>query len=449
MTNDSLRDYLVKKLDGERATMTEMEGLYLGTSPLAFIDPATLRALDNRVKPLPINLCRLAVDVLAQRCQVAGFRSSPGDVVDNMLVALWKSLGLPASSALAQLDALVYGRSYFLAWAGSRGEPIVTAESPLQFTVTRDPITREVVGALKRWRDPDGYTRSMVITADTVTEYASRHAAPTDEFMRAALPLAGEDNVLAGQEPNALGRVPVVALVNRPRLAAPDGESDLSDLSAPVKAISKLASDLMVSSEYASIPRRWMTVSASMSPEQAQEAQEALARSAASPNASRFTVVGGSGNEQARVGTFDTAELSNFRAAIELLVDQVAALASLPPYYVRGGTANPQSADAIRSSEARLTAKARQRAAWWGPAYADLMRLAVTIRDGYEDPRLTDLETLWVDPEPATDAQTADAVSKTYGANIIDRRTALTELGLSPLEIERNLSTPTEIGAIA
>lgn len=440
-TNDELRRFLTKKLVMvERPTMAAMEGLYLGTSPLAYIDPDTLKALGGRVKPVPINLCRLAVDVLAQRLQCTGFRSSLDDVVDNELAYLWKILSMPEQSSLAQTDALVFGRSYFLAWADSAGAPLVTAESPLQFTVTRDPITRRIIAALKRWRDTEGYTRSLVLTADTITEYASRTTTAPDPSIHYEPNVHGDDALLVREEPNVLGRVPVVALVNRPRLSAPDGESDLADLDAPVRAISKLASDCLVASEYGAVPRRWATFSASISKEQAEEVQTAMAKSAASPSASRFTIVGGGGGSQATLGTFDTAELTNFRTAIELFVSQAAAIASLPSYYVRGDSVNPTSADAIRSSESRLTAKARQRAAWWGPAYADLMRLAVLIRDGVEDGRLSDLETLWTDPEPSTVAQSADAVSKTYGAGIIDRRAALTELGFSPLEVERILA---------
>ncbi len=439
-STDSLREFLTKKLATERPTMEANEGLYLATLPLAFIDPDTLKALGNRVKALPINLARVAVDEVALRCQVTGFRSSPGDVVDDDLLKLWGNLRLPESAQLAQLDALVLGRAYFLAWVGATGETTITAESPLQFTVTRDPVTREIVGALKRYRDAEGFTRSMVITATEIAEYASRSAVSHDVPFTSPLNFTGEDMLWTSTIPNPLGRVPVVALVNRPRLTAPDGESELSDLEAPVRAISKLCSDLMVSSEYAAIPRRWITVSAAMNATQAGEVQDSLSATAASPAGSRFMVIGGS-SEQAHVGTFEVAQLENFRTGIELLVDAVAAIASLPTYFVRGGMANPTSADAIRSSEFRLTMKSRQRHSWWGPAYADLMRLAVTLRDGIEDARLGQLETLWRDPAPSTTAQTADAVSKTFGAGIIDQRAALTEMGISPLEIERIMST--------
>ena len=104
---------------------------------------------------------------------------------------------------------------------------------------------------------------------------------------------------------------------------------------------------------------------------------------------------------------------------------------------------NPTSADAIRAGSSRLTDKVKQRQRWFSGPYEDLMRLAVLVTDGVADPRLDDLQTLWVDPTPATIAQTADAVSKTYAAGIIDRRSALTSLGYSALEIDRILADTT------
>lgn len=436
MTTNALREFLTKKLAVDRPTMLNNEAVYLGTSPLAFLDPATLKALNNRVKVLPINLARTAVDEVALRCRVSGFRSSPGDVVDDALLDLWRSLRLAESSELAQVDALTFGRSYFLVWADAAGNPTVTAESPLQFAVHRDPVTRQIVGALKRYRDDEGFTRSLVLTAESIDEYVTRDANAPDPAYTQEPTIMGEDMVLASTQPNLLGRVPVVGLINRPRLTAPEGESELSDLEAPVRAISKLATDMMVSSEYAAVPRRYITTDLTVTSDQAEEVSKAAHAGLAKPAASHMSVYGGG----AKVGQFDTAELAGFKVGIELLVDQVACMSSLPSYFVRGGMANPTSADAIRADWARLTAKARQRHSWWGPSYADLMRLVALIRDGQEDPRLDRLETLWVDPEPSTVAQTADAVTKTYAAGIVDQRAALVELGESPLEIERIMS---------
>jgi hypothetical protein len=193
---------------------------------------------------------------------------------------------------------------------------------------------------------------------------------------------------------------------------------------------------MMIGAEYGASPRRWAV---GVSPDMmTQEQTEAMAEKVQKywerSHAAKIII---SGSSDTRFGQFDAVELTNFTAAIEMLMSQAATVASLPPYFVSTTVANPTSADAIRSSEGRLSSKAYQRQAWWSGAYEDLMRLAVLIETGLDDPNLDDLEVLWASPEPATIAQTADAQAKLIGAGILDRRAALESLGISPLEIDR------------
>jgi hypothetical protein len=321
-----------------------------------------------------------------------------------------------------------------MAWPDQAGRARITAESALQVAVHRDPATSRVIGALKRWLDYDGRVRSLLLTDAEVREYASTRPAPIDPTM--TLPLTVEDQAdLVRVDANPLGLVPVVPIVNRPALANLDGESDLVDLMPLVDAIGKLGSDLMVTAEYSAVPRRWATGVADgtgLNRDQLTEIQEHWARMPAM----RTVVTSASG---AKFGTFEQPELGNFVGAIELLMSQVASIGCLPSWHVLASVANPTSADAIRASESRLTMKAEQRQRWFAGAFEDLMRLAVRIEQGTDDPRLDDLVTLWADAAPATIAQTADAQAKLVGAGITDRRAALEALGMTPLEIDRQL----------
>jgi hypothetical protein len=56
-----------------------------------------------------------------------------------------------------------------------------------------------------------------------------------------------------------LGEVPVVPFVNRPRLSRPFGESELADVIPLADAVNKLATDMMVTSEFSASKRRWAT----------------------------------------------------------------------------------------------------------------------------------------------------------------------------------------------
>lgn len=440
MNPDEMRSHLLRKMIAQRPGMDAAARYYDGKQPMKWIDPRISEAVRDRVQPLNVNFARLAVDSLAARLRVTGFRSSPGEVMDARLAALWQRNGMDEQAQMAQVGALVHGRAFFMAWPDATGRARVTAESALQFAVQRDPATSQVVGALKRWQDGDGMVRTLLLTPDQVLEYASGTPAPADPMLAMASHVAVDrDAVLVRADANPLGVVPVVALVNRPTLEDRDGASDLVDLFPLVDAIGKLGSDLMVTSEYAAVPRRWatgVTDAEKLNSESARWIQEQWENLPAVR-----TVV--TGSTDAKFGTFEQPELTNFTAAIDMITSQVSSLACLPSWHVLASVANPTSADAIRASESRLTIKARERQRWFSGAYEDLMRLVARIESGSFDAALDDLETLWEDPAPATVAQTADAQAKLIGAGITDKRSALESLGMTPLEVDRILTEGT------
>lgn len=448
-TPNEYREYLSKKLTRMRGEMETAERYYDGVQPLSYLDPDIAAKMNGRLRSLTINFARLAVDVLASRITVAGFASTPGAQADAGLWQIWQDSGMDEQAAYAQLDALIYGRAFYLVWTGPDGGPLITAESPLQCAVHRDPLTRQIVAAVKRYVDDDGFSRSIVFTPYEVVQYASRTANSTDPLLASmATMLTTEDAVEVSREPNPMGVVPMVALVNRPRLMSPDGQSELVDLFDPIDGIAKLSTDLMVAAEYSASPRRYATGIAPGGIDQAQldEVADRVRSAWEKQAASKFILAP---DPETRIGQLDVGSLAQYESAIAMFTAQIAAIASLPPTYLSlTNTANPASADAIRSSESRLVAKAEQRQRTWSGPYEDLMRLAVLVRDGQPDPTLSDLETIWAPAAPATIAATADAMSKLYASNLVDQRAALTEMGYSPTEIDR-ITTATPIGAIA
>jgi hypothetical protein len=436
-----MRDYLSRKIIAQRADMTRAQRYMDGKQPMAWIDDSTREHLRDRIRPLNVNLCRVSAEALSQRLRVTGFRSSPGEVVDRELAALWQRNGMDEQSQLVQSEALVLGRSFFMVWTNGAGRSRITAETALQLAVHRDPMTYLIDGALKRWLDSQGFAMSLLITPEVIRTYRARQSANIDPLYGEP-PIIDSDAQLVDEQPNPIGRVPVVALVNEPSLIEPDGVSDLVDLFPIVDAIGKLGSDLLISSEFGAFPRRWATGvgdPAGMTQTQAEDLAQRIHQYWERANSAHFVTTPSS---TAKFGAFPSADLGNIATAIELLMSQAATVASLPQHFVNSNTVNPTSADAIRASESRLTQKARQRQAWWSGPYEDLMRLARFIETGVEDPNLDDLETLWLNPEPMTVSQTADAQSKLVGAGITDRRAALETLGLSPLEIDRILNEP-------
>lgn len=438
------RDALSQQLDTESIALRKLDSYYRGKQPLRFLDPEVRRASGDRLQNVSVNLCRLVVDSLEERLDVEGFRTNPVSDSDAALWQMWQANGMDEMSQQAHLDALVFGCAYVLVWAGQTPAlPRITVESPLQTRVVIDPGTGGVVAAIKRWQDSTNYGRAEVFTVSEVARFRSRRPLVSDGLL-GTIDSGPGDWVQFQTEPNMLGVVPVVPIVNRPRLMNPLGESELSDVMPLVDAMNKLATDMLTSAEFHAQPRRWATglIGGSASVSQQRETSEQIR---AWWESSRKSKVWAATNPDTKFGQFPEAQLDNFIGAIKMLTTQIAAVAGLPPHYLGLVSDNAASADAIRSAEASLVKRAYRKQRQWGGAWESVMRLAVHVRDGVPPSNLDGLETIWRSPETRTIAQSADAAAKLFAAGIIDQRAALEEISASPAIIDRL----TEPGMIA
>lgn len=431
-------DYLHKLAQDQETAMgpqLRADQYYNGTQPLRYIDPDMRKQLGSRMIEVVINWPRLVIDSLEERLDVVGFRLSRDLPTDENLWRIWQRNNLDEASQQAHVDALVYGRSFVLVGVGADGlSPVVTVESPLQVNVERDPASGTLLAGLKRYRDADGYTRGVLMLPQEYRFF--RSSTPTDLYGAHAPANTWQ---LVDAQPNPLGRVPLVPLVNRPRAGAPNGVSELSDLMPLADAINKVASDMLVSAEYTAMPRRWITgLAPSMNAVTSEQAEDMAAMVRKAFESSRASKLWVAPSPDTKFGQFDEAQLSGFTAAIDTFVKQLAAIAALPPHYVGlSAENNPASSEAIKSAEASLVTRARRRQRIWGGSWEEVMRLAVHVQQGTPPTGMDDLETVWANPETRTVAQAADAAVKLYSAGIIDRRAALEDVGYTPAQIER------------
>lgn len=419
---------LSEKVDTALPTLLTLDRYYTSEAPLSFLAPEVQAATQGRLRPLSIPWPRIVVGALEERLDVQGFRI--GETVDAALWSIWQDNNLDEQSQLAHEEALVHGRSYVMTWVDDLGQPRITVESAKQCYVQHAPGSRRRLAGMKRWTE-DGYAHVTLFTPRHVMRFRSIGRIAGDDIAA-----TGVNFELRRKVDNPLGVVPLVPLVNRGRLLNPDGTSELADLLPVFDAISKLATDLMVTSEFHASPRRYATgvqlpeVLDPLTGEPTGEVDE----SAFSPIAGRTWLAE---NPDVRFGEFSGSDLSGFTNAIESLTSHLAALSGLPASYFGLTSVNPASADAIRSSEATLVQKARRRMRAYGGAWEESLRLAVAIRDGRFDPRLNRLETIWKDPESRTVAQSADAALKLVQGGLVPIEQALEDLGYSPSQIER------------
>lgn len=400
-TELDLLDSLVTSLNACRPVIGRYDAYYEGEQPIRFLAPALAKEFGDRITALILNFPRVVADAYENRLDIEGFRFAGDDSGDETLWAVWQANDLDEQSQQAHLDSIALSRAYAIVGSPDSPDdaPIVTVESPLQVFAKRDPRTRVVTSAVKRWDEAEtpAPAAKLIQHAVLYLPNSTRHLVNTSRGWQ----------VTGKVDEHNLGRVPVVPLVNRPRILRPDGLSEFHDAIGPADAINKMATDMMVSGEYHMMPRRWASgVKESDFTDDNGESLNPWSRDAGTLWATE--------NAAARFGQFNESDLANFHSTVKFLVQIVTQLAALPPHYAAfaGGDANPTSADAIRSSESQLVKRVERKHTYLGGAWEQVMRLVLRFQTGEWDPRARSLETLWRDPSTPTVAQKADAILK-------------------------------------
>ncbi|WNG95292.1 phage portal protein [Mycobacterium sp. ITM-2016-00318] len=411
--NDLLQ-ILLQRLDEAAAKYADLERYYSGTQPLAYLSPEAKEALGTRFGRMASNLPRLAVTSLTERLRVTGY--SGVDIWDD-----WLRNDMDQDSATAHREALLLGSSYVIVWADRLGQPLVTVESAKQMACVRDPGTRRITAAVKRWETDTG-TEAVLYGPDEIVRYRSNATGATIHGFKAVESIA-----------NPLGVVPVVRLLNSDRILD-EGVSEIEDLRPLCDGLNKTLADMMVTSEYVGRPRRWASgIELTEEPVLDDDGGETGETEAVNPfpEGNRMML---SENEAAKFGQLQAADLAGYEAAVRVLLGQVMAVSALPAHYCGVMQDSVTSADALRAAEASLTARAEARQQQFGRSWEDVARLMVAVRDG-TDPLQVDARVQWADASTRSVAQEADAVTKLFAAGLLPASYALQRLGYTDDEI--------------
>lgn len=398
---------LLHALDEQQHKYAVLDRYYTGTQPLAFLSPEALDALGSRFSRMASNIPRLAVTSLAERLRITGLHRDGQP--DPMLWSAWTANDMDQLAPVAHREALALGAAFVIVWANVDGSPRVTVESARQVATIIDPGTRATVAAVKRWETTET-TEVVTYEPDVIVRHRANQLGATSGF-----------RVVETIE-NPLGQVPVVAMLNADRLLDV-GVSEMADLIPLCDALNKALADLMVASEYFARPRRWATGIELVDGDDGEENPF--------PESHRMMI---SEAPDSKFGSLPAADLAAYENAVNVLLGQIMAVSALPAHYVGITTSNPASADAIRSAEASLTARAAARQATFGRAWEEVGRLTAAVLDGV-DPTSVDVSVSWADPATRSIAQEADAVVKLYGAGLLPASFALARLGYSEDEI--------------
>lgn len=424
----------------------KFDSYYSGKQVLAALPPSVLKDCGDRMPRAFLNFARLVVDSLEERIDVAGFQHSNADISSEIWHDYWQRNDLDEVSQQIHLESLIHGRSYAFVWVDKQGFPRITGESSRRCTVWQLPGSNHRIAALRRWIEPDGVACATLYEPHRITKWQTPSKISLDPYLSpealmnpsydaysqwdfSQLPSTGWIE-RAPEIPNPLGVVPIVPFVNKRRLMNPAGESELTDVIPVLDCLNKLLTDLMVSSEFSAMPRRYAT-----GIELTTRINDAGDEEVINPFSRDPGRLWMSEAEGAAFGQFPEVSLTSYRDSMFALIQHLGAIAGLPAHYL-GIAREPASADAIRSSEAPLVRKAQRRQRVFGGSWEDCIRLADIVRHGLKRRGMDTLECVWADSESRTLAASADAAGKLSQLGIPLPQLA-EDLGYSPTEIQK------------
>ena len=421
-TQDDVFRRLLMAVDGPIAHYSMLDAYWYGRQPLAFLAPEQRKLLGDRMGRLVTNIPRLTVLSIAERLKVLSF-----DGVD--ISQEWEANDMPQHSGTLFKEALLLGAAYVLVSTNADGSPRITVESAKQVSVERDPATRQVTSALKRW-ETRTTTEATLFLPDRIVRYRALSRGAT----------AGAFKQI-DEWPNPLGVVPMVPIVNGDRLLDVNGCSEVWDLLPLVDAASKLLVDMMCTSEATGLPRRWIT---GMTPK-TEIVKDAAGnpvldgngnpvKRLVNPVAEDTYKMAVAGKPEAKFGQWEAASMAGYESAMRVIMAQIGALSSLPAAYLNMTNSQPTSADAVRAQESSLTARVESKELLFSPGLEQVAALVVAVRDGV-DPASVTPRVNWADAASRSVAQEADAAVKLFQAGVLARATVQQRLGMTDDEI--------------
>jgi hypothetical protein len=354
---------------------------------------------------------RVGVESLEERLDLEAFRWADGSDASD-LTEIADANDLFDESSLAHLDALIYGREYLAVGSGDCGTPdcppLISAESPLDMTVMWDARIRMSTAALRE------------CAADAFVESGSEERMlvlylPDQTVM--AMPTASGGWEVVDRDIHNLGVVPVVRMANRQRTADRIGRSEITpEVMSITDAACRRLMGMEVASEFFGAPQRYILGAA----ESAFQDAAGNAKSAWETYIGRVLALErDEDGDVPAVGQFAAHDPTGMTKIIDLYARIMSSQFGLPPHMLGYTTDNPASADAIRSTEAKLVKRSERRIRRFGAAWQQAMRLALWVRDGEPPDKTRRVETVWRNPATPTVAAQVDATVKLVQAGVL------------------------------
>jgi len=375
------------------------------------------------------NLCRRVVHALADRLIITGF-SADTDQENEYLSNLWKRLRLETLVASVHRRAVRDGDAYVIVWPDETGNARLYAQDSWSIAVRyADGYNNVPIEAVKAWNTyaVDNTTPIFRLTRylpDRVERYWLEGWMDNASLDTGALqPFTGDgESVVA----NPFGRVPVFRFANSLEINV-FAQSELADVIPLQDLLNKTALDLAVAAEYQGFQQRWVTgVDLPVDPETGRVIQ---------PVEAAASKIWWFANENVRLGEFSTADLGQLITMMDNIRLEIARASDTPTHLLLLQTGSFPSGEALKTAEAPLLSKIKNRQSVWGDAWEDAISF-VSLVDGVNiDP--ASITVNWSDTTPHSDSEQISNASMKVASLGLSKRQALRELGYTDSSIDR------------
>lgn len=380
------------------------------------------------------NLCPTIAEVLNSRLRLSKL-SSPNADLQARLDVLWNDNRLERLSGQIHFEAFLSGDVYVLLWPDGGGTVKLHLQRGGVFTVLYDEEdATEIKLAAKIWSLRDSRVRINLFYPDRVEKWISeRPVALVGRKTHLDSPVKAKesnpkfvrfvDDGDGGEVENPFGFIPVVHFAN---IAFPGefGHSELADVIPIQDALNKSIIDQLVAGEFYSLPQRWATgLQVQRDPETGDPIKPFQ------PGLDRIWTTA---SDLVKFGEFAGADPSRFVTVQDSQRASICRVSGIPAHYFAFASGGWPSGEALKTAEARLTAKIGDRQMWYGSKWEDVAKVAFRMQ-GIE---VADkIEAVWLNTEPRNDHDEAETavIYHELGAS---KQTLLESLGFNP-ETER------------
>lgn len=423
-------EQLAKELFRRRSRLERLYAYYKGEPPLPE-GVSNLRDIAHDFfRTSRTNFAELICEAVRERMKPTGVRTGVDDDESGDQVAwdLWEKCKLSVVAADVHQWMCVLGVSYaIVSWADKKARPVVTSEDPRQVITRHDPLTDDVVDALKMYRDPIAGRDVAYIYLPGKVRVATRKipaVAPTDTLFKAS-EWEWDEDASADLPDGFEDVIPVVRFRNRDGVGEFERHLDVLD------RINRSLLRGLVVMTYQAFKQR--AVSGDL-PEYDEAGTLINYKELLKSGPDALWLL----PPDAKIwesGQVDLTPILSFAKNDVLFLAAV----TRTPLTMFTPDAATQSAEGASLQREGLVFKAEDRINRVGGQWAEVMSLMLRYSGDVDRSELDKIHMLWAPVERFSLGERASAISQTTG--VISKRQQLIEIwGMPPDQAERNLT---------